>query len=106
MILKNKPERVKDVSAKIGECLAEGKYYVTKHAFSRQRERMIRLPETLYVLETGHEDKKKTSFDAEHKTWKYAICGKTLRDELDVRVIIAFDESGMLIITVMYIERF
>lgn len=32
---------------------------------------------------------------------KYAIRGKTL-DEIDIRIIIAFDDSGMMIITVMH----
>jgi hypothetical protein len=35
--------------------------------------------------------------------WKYAVKGKTKIDELDVRVIVAFDEDGILIITVMHI---
>ena len=66
---------------------------------------MISLPECLYILKTGYEEKKKSTFDINHKTWKYAIRGKTLRDQLDVRVIVAFDENGMLIITVMHIEK-
>ena len=61
------------------------------------------LPETLYVLETGCEEKAKTSFDERQGTWKYAIKGKTIRDTLDVRVIVAFDENDMLIVTVMHI---
>ncbi len=46
-----------------------------------------------------------TSLDIGHNTWKYAIKGKSVRDGLDVRVIVAFDEDGMLIITVMHIEK-
>lgn len=61
------------------------------------------MPSTLHVLKTGYEEKKKTSFDSERNTWKYAIRGKTLFDELDVRVIVAFDEDEMLIITVIHI---
>lgn len=74
------------------------------HAFIRQNERMISLPESLHVLEKGYEEKNKTRFDADYNTWKYAIRGKTIRDELDVRVIVSFDENAMLIITVMHIE--
>ena len=44
----------------------------------------------------------KTIFDSGRKTWKYAIRGKTLED-LDVRVIVAFDDDGMLVITVMHV---
>ena len=101
---KKKPEKIKNLLGKIKECIEKGNYFVTSHAFIRQNERMISLPESLYVLETGYEEKKKTRFDTEHNTWKYAIRGKTLRDQLDIRVIIAFDEMEMLIITVMHIE--
>jgi hypothetical protein len=106
MITKKRPEKIKNVSIKIKECIANGNFVVTSHAFIRQSERMISLPESLHILETGYEEKKKTCFDITHNTWKYAIRGKTIRDELDVRIIIAFDENGMLIITVMHIERF
>lgn len=100
-----KPEKDINVLLKIKECIDKGHYFVTSHAFIRQNERMISLPESLHVLETGYEEKKKTRFDSEHNTWKYAIRGKTLRDELEVRVIVAFDGDGMLIITVMHVER-
>ena len=66
---------------------------------------MISLQESLQVLETGYEEKNKTYFDYQHATWKYAIRGKTFRDKLDVRVIVAFDENDMLIITVMHVEK-
>ncbi len=101
---KKKAEKIRNVLIKIKDCIKKGHYFVTSHAFIRQNERMISLPESLHVLGTGYEEKKKTRFDAEHNTWKYAIRGKTLRDELDVRVIIAFDENDMLIITVMHVE--
>ena len=47
---------------------------------------------------------KKTSFDHIFNTWKYAIRGISF-DNLDIRVIIAFDEDGMLIITVMHVTK-
>lgn len=101
---KQKPEKIKNLLIEIKECIEKGNYFVTSHAFIRQSERMISLPECLYVLGTGYEEKNKTRFDVEHDTWKYAIRGKTLRDELDIRVIVAFDMKKMLIITVMHIE--
>lgn len=66
---------------------------------------MITLPETLHVLSTGYEEKRKSSFDIQKNGWKYDIRGKTKRD-VDVRVIVAFDEVEMLIITVMYVGEF
>lgn len=103
-VIKRRPEKIKEVLSKIKECIEKGNYFVTAHAFIRQGERMISLPESLHVLETGYEEKKKTCFDMEYNAWKYAIRGKTIRDELDVRVIVAFDENEMLIITVMHVE--
>jgi hypothetical protein len=37
--------------------------------------------------------------------WKYAIRGKTKIDHLDIRVIVTVEEDGLLIITVMYVEK-
>lgn len=105
MAIKKKPNKIPYILEKIKECIETGNYFVTAHAFIRQSERLISLPETLHVLKTGYEEKRKTSFDSEHNTWKYAIRGKTIRNQLDVRVIVAFDEHGMLIITVMHVEK-
>ena len=102
---KKRPDKITDLLSKVKECIEKENYFVTTHAFVRQSQRMISLPESLHVLKTGYEEKKKTCFDIEHNTWKYAIIGKTIRDGLDVRVIIAFDKDGMLIITVMYVEK-
>ncbi|MBA2367796.1 MAG: hypothetical protein H0V82_02085 [Candidatus Protochlamydia sp.] len=55
------------------------------------------LPETLYVLETGYEEKRKITFDADYHIWKYAIRGKSIRDKV-IRIIVAFDEDEMLVI--------
>lgn len=95
--------KIDNLLSKIKECIDTGKYILTKHALDRQNERSINLTETLYVLKNGHEDKRKTCFDKENNTWKYAIRGKTLIDQLDARAIVAFDENSMLIITVMLI---
>ena len=56
----------------------------------------------LYVLKNGYHERHKTSFDEAFQTWKYAIRGKTL-DGIDIRIIISFDDVGMMIITVMHI---
>ena len=103
MTTEKRPVKIDNLLSKIKECINNGKYILTKHALDRQNERSINLTETLYVLKNGYEDKRKTCFDREKDTWKYAIKGKTLIDKLDARVIIAFDENSMLIITVMLI---
>lgn len=81
-----------------------GLYRQSKHALERELERKIDLPDILYVLKNGYHEKRKTSFDETFQTWKYAIRGKTL-DEIDIRIIIAFDDSEMMIITVMYAAK-
>lgn len=100
-----RPAKDKDVLSRIRLCIAKGKYALTLHALDRQGERLINLPETLHVLKTGHEEKQKSGFDKEHNTWKYAIKGKTLRDKIAVRVVVAFDADNMLIITVIRLEN-
>lgn len=100
---RKRPQKFENVLVMIKECLESGNYILTKHAIARQEERVINLAETLHVLKTGYEEKSKTCFDEKQNTWKYAIRGKTIIEERDVRIIIAFDEKGMLIITVMYV---
>lgn len=89
-----------DLFDKIRRCLEQEKYTQTKHALQRQNERQIDLWDAIHILRTGYHEKRKTSFDEMNNTWKYAIRGKTI-DNVDLRIIIAFDEEDMIIITVM-----
>lgn len=100
---KKNPAKLENLLDKIKECIEKGEYILTSHALERQVERAINLPAVLHVLKTGYEEKNKTFFDSDYNTWKYAIRGKIIRDDLDVRVIVAFDDCNMLIITVMYV---
>jgi hypothetical protein len=76
----------------------------SKHAIGREIEREIELPDVLHVLKTGRHEKSKTKFDEIFNSWKYAIRGNTL-EGLDIRVIVAFGEDDMLIITVMHVFK-
>lgn len=98
-----RPEKIKNVLQKISYCVEMGNYILTKHAIDRQIERTINLPEVLYVLKNGREEKSKSCLDEVKKTWKYAIRGKTKATHADIRIIVAFKNDGMLIITVMYV---
>lgn len=98
-----RPEKIKNILEKIKHCIEAGKYTMTKHAMDRQNQRSINLAEILYVLKTGREEKNKASFDETQNTWKYAIRGKTKLDLQDIRIIIALELDGMLIITVMHV---
>ncbi len=101
---KKRPPKIENLLDKIKECIRQNMYTQVPHALVREEERKITLPETIYVLLTGYEEKAKTRFEEKHNAWNYAIRGKTKIDEIDVRVIVSFDESDMLIITVIDIE--
>ena len=97
-----RPEKLTNVLKKIRECIELERYIFTNHALDRVLERGIDIQTTVYVLLNGYEEKMKTKFDKERNSWKYAIRGLTL-DNLDVRVIIGFDEDDMLVVTVMHV---
>lgn len=57
----------------------------------------------LYVIRHGYHEKRKDSFSEEYQGWNYAIRGKTI-DRRSLRVVVSFDESGMLIITAIDLD--
>ena len=104
--MKDKAKRtlqLNELFPKIHDCLDQGLYRQSKHAIERGLEREIDIPDVLYVLRNGYHEKQKTTFDEIFQTWKYAVRGKTL-DEIDIRIIIAFDDTGMMIITVIHVR--
>lgn len=99
-----KPDPLEELFPKIRDCIEQGLYRQSKHAIERELEREIDLLDVLYVLKNGYHEKQKTSFDEAFQTWKYAVRGKTL-DKIDIRIIVAFDVDGMMIITVMRLVK-
>lgn len=99
-----RPPQLDELFSKIRDCIAKERYRESKHARDRKVERKIDLTDALYVLKNGYHEKQKTSFDESFGVWKYAVRGKTL-DNKDIRIIIAFDEDGMLIITIMHVLK-
>lgn len=102
MLKQNKPVKVFNVLEKIHTCIKQERYVFTNHALDRVKERGIDIQTTIYVLLNGHEEKQKTKLDVNTAVWKYAIRGVTV-DSDDVRVIVAFENEDMLVITVMYV---
>lgn len=96
--MSKRPDQIVNLFEKIKKCLDLQKYTQTKHALQRRNERGIELRDALFVLKNGHHEKRKTVFDDVYGTWKYAIRGKTV-DDVDLRIIIAFDRENMIIIT-------
>lgn len=85
----------------IKNCLESGNYRSCLHLEQRELERNITRREVLHVLLNGFHEKKKDGYDETHKTWNYAIRGKTL-DKRDLRVFISFDEKTMMLIITAY----
>jgi len=100
---KSRPSKLENVIGKAKHCIAIGLYRYTAHAESRKYERMITEEDALYVIENGWRVQSRDDFCNINKGWKYAIEGKTLQDET-LRVIIAFDDNMLLIITVINIS--
>jgi len=98
MEMRARPVKVQDVLKVVRAHLDSGTYLDTRHAFERKHERGITRPEVIFVLKNGYHEKKKDQFEVRYKSWSYAIRGKTV-DGRELRVIISFDEMGMLLIT-------
>ena len=93
----------RSILKKIKEHLRKGTYILSEHAVTRQKERLVRLTDILYVLEFGRHEQDKDIFDVKYQHWKHAIRGRTV-DNVDLRVIIAFHEK-LAIITIMRVKR-
>lgn len=89
---------------RIREALDSGKYRDVIHAQERQKERQITRPEYTYVLRTGYHEARKDEFQVDYNVWNYSIRGRTI-DQRDLRVVVSFDEEGMLIITTIEVGK-
>jgi len=98
-----RPPKLDNVLEIAKKCVEKGHYLPTFHAECRQKERDITLLDALYVIRNGFREPKYDQFKLEWNAWNYAIRGTTLQKD-KIRVIISFDESLMLIITVINIE--
>jgi len=100
----SKAPKIRDLLERIRVCISSGKYLDTRHATKRQAERNITRPEILHVLMLGFHEPKKDKFDEAHKSWNYAIRGKSI-DERTLRIILSFDENNMVIITAIELRK-
>jgi Domain of unknown function (DUF4258) len=81
-----------------------GRYFDTTHATERKSQRRISLAHVLYVVQHGYHEKRKDQYHPEHSDWTYSIRGETV-DQKDIRIVVAFDNYDMLIITVIEVTR-
>lgn len=98
-----RPDKVSDVIDAVHLAIRTGNYLDTRHAFERREERRIGRDEVIFVLLHGRHEKAKDVFRENWKNWAYAIRGKTL-DSRELRIVVAFDPAGMLIITAIDLE--
>lgn len=99
-----RPSKIADVLRRARECVESGRYFDTTHAISRKSQRRISLAHVLRVVRSGYHEKNKDQYHPEHNDWTYSIRGRTI-DERDIRIAVAFDRDGMLIITVIEVAR-
>jgi len=98
-----KPEPVKDILRVVRIHVTNDRYTLTTHAIERQGKRQITLNEIKYVLLHGRHNKSRNRFCPSHNAWSYTIEGKNL-DEEQMRMVVALDKEGMVIVTAMYLE--
>lgn len=68
-----------------------------------ETERYISLPDVIDILRNGYHEKAKDTWDNIFKSWNYAIRGRTV-DQDACRIVVSFEENGLLIITVIRLE--
>ncbi len=100
----SRPGKHLDLLNVIRACIEDGRYLDTRHAVERKNQRQITRPEILFVLKNGRHEKAKDKFDDAYEAWNYAIRGKTL-DRRELRIVVSFDENGMLIITAIDLAK-
>lgn len=98
-----KSEKFPDILKRVKNCLDKGEYRFSQHATERRKERFVSLPDIIEVLRNGYHEKIKDTWDEVFKSWNYAIRGKTVDLEA-CRIVISFEDSGLLIITVIRLD--
>jgi len=99
-----KPEKAGDVLKIARACIEGGTVGFTGHALDRLKERGISVGDTYEVIKTGHRVLSRDRYSEEHQGWNYAIEGKTYKGK-NLRIIIGFDDAGLLIITVIRLVK-
>ena len=100
----SRPPKKNSVVAIVRECLMSGKYRYVGHASQRLQQRDVTRLEVKQALKDGHHEKRKDEFKEEHGSWNYSIRGKTI-DKKSLRVVVTFNKSNMLIVTVIDLDK-
>lgn len=103
-MLEYKRPKISKIMEEITIALDKGRYIRTDHASLRMRQRLVPLPDVLNALRLGWHEPKRDVFDDKFRSWKYSVRGKSVNGN-PLRIIVSFDDSDMLIITVIRLER-
>ena len=100
----------KELWALIEKCTTDKDYIILPHAKKRQIDRHITDIDILDILENKENrkrkrNKKKDEYKDGFIDWKYCIEGLDLDEETKIRIIISFDESNLLVITVVRLHN-
>jgi hypothetical protein len=100
----SKAPKIENLISLVQRSLSNGDYVFTGHANQRLQHREVTRLEVKQVLKSGFHEKRKDKYDDTYGSWNYSISGKTL-DMRALRIVISFDEDGMLIVTVIDISK-
>jgi hypothetical protein len=95
--------KITNLMDQIRVAIEVSKYYFVQHARNRLDQREVTESEVAYVLRNGWHEAQKDQYDDKHKTWKYAIRGKTI-DSRELRVVVVFLIPDLVIITVIDLD--
>jgi len=101
-----RPDKIPDVLKAIRQHLEQGLYRYKAHCTTRMSQRGVIRVEVEHVLKHGLREERKDEFKEEFNTWNYAIRGKTLDRDKEIRIAVSFSSvEGLLIITAIDINR-
>jgi hypothetical protein len=98
------PPKAERLLERIAEAVKAGRYVVSDHAYERSRDRLVPIPHVEHVLLHGFHEARKDQFNVDYNAWRYAIRGKS-PDRVPVRVVVTFAEDGLLVVTVINLDR-
>ena len=99
-----RPPKINNLIEEIQIKLESGEYRYVGHANKRLQERAVTRLEVKQVLKSGHHEKRKDEFKEDHNSWTYSVRGKTI-DKRNLRVAVSFDQSDLLVITVIDLDK-
>jgi hypothetical protein len=92
-------QKIVNVKAVVAEHIHAGRYRYTIHYQEQSKGRFISRQEIRYVLLNGRHEKRRDRFDMEYNAWSYAMRGRTLDKDRELRAIVSFIDDEMIIVT-------